>query len=198
MLLENGVDIEWRNPGGGLTALDTAVFNNQLEAAEMLISAGYTVNMADKWGHTPLYYAVENNNRDIVKLLLSNGGHEMINTPDTQGRLHLHMASSRGDEHIVRQLVTAGAHVDSLSQGKTALYTASQKGYYPIVRHLLDHGADPDVLCECGNTALHTAVSCRKVSTDIVCGLIQCGANVDIKNDWNHSPLQVGTETNAL
>ena len=48
----------------------------RLEMVEWLLAHGADVNAKDAQGDTPLHYAEEVNEKDIVELLRQNGGHE--------------------------------------------------------------------------------------------------------------------------
>jgi ankyrin repeat protein len=60
--------------GTGATPLYHACFNN-LELVKLLLANGAqeSINKADNYGNTPLYWACRKNNLDIVALLLKSG-----------------------------------------------------------------------------------------------------------------------------
>lgn len=62
-----------QNNGNGCTALRTAAIFGEYDAAKLLIDAGANVNMKDTVGKTPIDYAIENDHKDVVDLLLSSG-----------------------------------------------------------------------------------------------------------------------------
>jgi ankyrin repeat protein len=71
VLLENGQDVNAKN-NKGQTALHRAAGFGDIELIQYLISKSADVNVTDKDGVTPLYFAVKNNRREVVELL--NGG----------------------------------------------------------------------------------------------------------------------------
>ena len=79
ILLKAGAEINKGNPTtpdryGGLTSLHAAAFNGNLELTELLVESGANVNAPmDKIRVTPLIQAVEKNNLDIIRYLLSAG-----------------------------------------------------------------------------------------------------------------------------
>jgi ankyrin repeat protein len=71
MLVQAGVDPNARQ-ANGMTALMSAVFNDQVDTAKALIERGADVH-ADAKGFNALSLAVERNNPVMVKLLLAAG-----------------------------------------------------------------------------------------------------------------------------
>src|SRR5690606_29157590 len=51
------------------TSLHYAVITNHEEIVKFILELGADTNMRDSYGNTPLYYAVKNNNYNIVNLL---------------------------------------------------------------------------------------------------------------------------------
>lgn len=58
----------------GKTALHYAAAGGNTKLAEFLISNRVPVNIKDKSGHSPIYYAIESNDIEMERLLRSNGG----------------------------------------------------------------------------------------------------------------------------
>lgn len=63
---------EYRSP------LFDAVQNNDFYSVKKYINNGYAINIRDKYNNTPLTYAIQNNNYDIITLLLQNGANPLI------------------------------------------------------------------------------------------------------------------------
>lgn len=57
----------------GMTALHIAVAARNLEAVQLLIELGSSVDLVDNEQRTPLHYAAEQGYPEIVKFLLCNG-----------------------------------------------------------------------------------------------------------------------------
>ena len=58
-----------------LTPLHLCANKGRYSLAQFLISRGHDVNCYDRWGKTPLYYAINQKHYKMVKLLLK---HEAI------------------------------------------------------------------------------------------------------------------------
>uniref|UniRef100_A0A1I8H9V8 ANK_REP_REGION domain-containing protein n=1 Tax=Macrostomum lignano TaxID=282301 RepID=A0A1I8H9V8_9PLAT len=65
-----------------------------------------------------------------------------VNTPDSEQRMALHLASFRGHEKVVDTLITFGARTDALdSEGRSPLYRAVQMNRAQCARPLLKAGS---------------------------------------------------------
>jgi ankyrin repeat protein len=109
---------------------------------------------------TPLLYAVREDNREIVKLLLASGA--QINQPDANGTTALLLALIDGHIDLAQFLLERGADINSADgYGRTPLFSAidaRDAGFYAnpyagtnetnpldVIKVLLDRGAHPDV-----------------------------------------------------
>ena len=129
----------------GTTALHWAVHWNHSEAADLLIGAGAKVNVANRYGATPLWLASERGYANMVGTLLSVGA-----DPNTvalgEGESPLMAAARAGSVVTVKLLLAHGADVNAKDgwRGQTALMMAT--GHHQpnpeVVRVLLEHGAD--------------------------------------------------------
>lgn len=81
--------------------------------------------------------------------------------------------------------------------GDTPLHYAVENTHEPVVRLLLGYGADPDVQNEKGQTPLHLAVMNFYPGPEcisMVSRLLECGADVNITDKENLSPLDYALE----
>lgn len=115
-------------------ALLVAARKSDVAAVKELLAKGADVNAKTQYGATPLSYACDRGNLEIVKLLLEHGAN--VNVKDTFYKATpLTWASSKGHGEIVRALLVKGA------EGKEdALMNGVSSGYVEVVKAVLDVG----------------------------------------------------------
>ncbi len=105
-----------------------------------LVNLGIDVSLKDRFGWTPLLYAIEQRQIELVKLLIDRGANPKDRTK--QDETPLHRACYSGDKDIVCFLCEKGVDIDALNQrGQTPLMLALQARNMEIVSFLLDRGA---------------------------------------------------------
>lgn len=88
--------------------LINAIANGNLHQVKKIISVSTdNVNVKDLTGNTPLIYAAQNGNEDIVKILIDAGAD--INAQNIYNNSALVWAATWGRPHIVRILISCGA-----------------------------------------------------------------------------------------
>ena len=105
---------------------------------------------------TPLLFAIQSGNTDIVGMLIQRGA--KVNELSQMGT-PLICAACQGRTDMMRFLLARGADVNAQDvTGGTALITTIRYARSPdCVRLLLDHDADPNRKDKVGNTALTVA-----------------------------------------
>jgi ankyrin repeat protein len=97
---------------------------------------------------TPLAYAIESNNAEVVKYFIENGAD--VNLDGTSGDRHfnipehkpLHIAAEKGNKEIVELLIKNGADVNAKDAVKsTPLSIATKEGHIEIAELLIANGA---------------------------------------------------------
>ena len=183
---------------GGSTALHRALekeINPQI--AVHLIRAGANVNAEDDEKDTPLHYAVNMGNVDLVKALLKAGA-----DPDAENSKRMNalmIAVVKDDVKMIQILVSAGAAIKIPKSSKvySALHAAASHANNPeTLRQLLQAGADVNGTDEVRNTPLHYAVlravgknADAKNAMEFVKVLLGAGADPNIMNDEKKTPL---------
>ncbi|KAL3278401.1 hypothetical protein HHI36_013728 [Cryptolaemus montrouzieri] len=120
--------------------------NNRL-GVENCIKKRVIINFKDTDGRTPLHYAVNNGNINVVRALLENGA--TVTQITNKGNTPLHLASSKGYCDIIDvllQYVNVNESTDYINakttrNGTTSLHVASKNGFFDVVKSLLKHGA---------------------------------------------------------
>jgi ankyrin repeat protein len=153
----------------------------------VLLKYGLQLNAMDDSGMTPLHTLASEGKADLFcKELILMGADPNIPTRDRRDTV-LHIAVSKPDENLLRQILTSQVKLDFNAKNRndcTALYLAAINNNYDACSLLLEHIADPNVRCEAseyhpkGFTALHKASYygyCRIVKL-----LIDAGARTEI------------------
>ena len=178
-----------------------AIKNNDIIAVNNLIKEGVNPNFQDDDGYSPLHRAIENNNLDIVKALLSyNGIDKEIKLPnDTTtadgwylgGDTPLLYSAYIGNPQIVSALLDANCNIRARDDidGAMAIHIAAANGNDEVVNLLLNK--DKTLINEVDNngedTPLHWAI--MKNSDSTVELLLSQGANPNQKNSSAQTPL---------
>eukprot|EP01132_Coremiostelium_polycephalum_P003845 gene3845-4790_t len=155
-----------------------ATFDDQPLALAILQNSSVNVNLLDKHGSTPLYWACYFGHTMMVHLLLQHFASP--NLANQQGRPPIHLACHRGQLDIVRLLVQFGADYNSQDlDGVSAIHIASlDELSLPVLRYLLvDCSADLYTVDDEGETALHYAV--RQDNFNTAQFLLTCAKSIE-------------------
>jgi hypothetical protein len=131
----------------GSTSIWTAAETNDFTTvcAKIASNPGL-ISKLDAYGYSPLHYAAQQNNVEIVEYLLSKGA-----DPDaTQcGATALHRAAYAGSFESCELLLKAGANVNAIDTSykdmRTPLHKASSVGNEKVIEILLKYGADASI-----------------------------------------------------
>ena len=141
-LLDNGLDINARHQGTGMTPLILAVDFGNTEGARALVMRGADLNATDENGQRPILLALKKGRRELVELFLAKGADAGLVDPRT-GKTLLHEAALRGYSGIVEALLARGVSKDAKDQkGRTALSYALKYGNRAAAEVLRKNGVE--------------------------------------------------------
>lgn len=144
-LLSLGADPNESGPDWDTPLLIATQVNSDTPIAELLIAASADVNVVDqRYGQTPLHYAVRENNREVVRLLLHSGANS--NARSSSGDTPLQFAVAKGYPDIVELLLNSGA--DPELRNAAGIRPIDQLNACPdpeqVARVFRAHGADDE------------------------------------------------------
>lgn len=106
-LIEQGVDVEAKDPATGASALHYAVMKDKIALVGLLLARGADVNSRTKSGTTPLHTAVLYGRLEIAEFLLDKGAD--INAKSASGATPLSIANAANYQRIAKMLRNRGA-----------------------------------------------------------------------------------------
>ena len=224
---------QWHDSKEDLALIDRELFEGELmDNFVNAVKDGDTVNaknlivinpvtvFIDKYGKTPLHYAVELSDISFAKFLIANGIDKNAN--DNKQITPLYLAVYLGDKQMVEFLIKKQVNVNCVTNdGFTPLYMAILNENKYIESLLV--GAGADLKSEVGFTALHAAVINGKIqmaeywlakgakinasinptgytplhtavieqNKEMIKFLINKGADVTFKNRFGQTPLEL-------
>ncbi|MEM8718950.1 MAG: ankyrin repeat domain-containing protein [Cyanobacteria bacterium P01_G01_bin.39] len=223
LLLDRGAKVKF---GTGFRLLVDAAENSNVEIVQMIIDAGCNVNTRNYQYDTSLTAACRRGKVEVVKTLVDAGAnvnktgmHEYTPiisvfyaeiTNKFMARQGFTKAINNIEESvyaIVDILINAGAEVNCRDShhGTIPLMMAIIKNYHSVAKLLIEAGADLDLISQPdpnsffvgevkNRTALHIAVELEQINT--VRMLLEAGANSQIQNSDNQTPLDVAIVKN--
>lgn len=106
-LVEQGADIEAKDPSTGASVLHYAVMRGNPDILNWLLARGVDVNSRTKNGTTPLHTAVVYNRYEVAEMLLNRGAE--VDAKSTSGATPLAIASAAKNRVIADLLRSRGA-----------------------------------------------------------------------------------------
>lgn len=125
------------------------------ENTNFLIQNGANVNQANAFGKTPLFYAIEFNRLDIIKLLLDNGAN--VNQKYINNNEKLALSANIGSNTPYFITFCALEHTS-----KNVLMHAAAYGNIEILKLLISKGANLNAVDDLGFNALDFALAAGK------------------------------------
>ncbi|QTG98974.1 ankyrin repeat domain-containing protein [Wolbachia pipientis] len=152
--------------GRKYTPLDLLIENNREEGVKNILDnlrrerypskLPKVINTLDEYGYSPLRFAVENSNLQIVKYLVESGAD--LDIKYEKGFTPLHFAAVFGDLELARYLIDEeGVSFNVLDKyGRSPLHIASENGRIELVKYLVgEKKANLNLQDKNGMTPLH-------------------------------------------
>ncbi|WP_265029750.1 ankyrin repeat domain-containing protein [Wolbachia endosymbiont (group A) of Philonthus cognatus] len=148
---------------------------------------------------TPLHYAAQSGNEQVVKLLIEKKAN--VDTRDRVGNRPLHIAAKNGYLGIVKVLLdTNKVNVNAKTSPKykfTPLHFAARNGHLEIVNALLDKGAEVHAETKYKYTPLHLAA--ENGHFGVVSELLKNDkVNIDAETERKLTPLHLAAKNGYL
>jgi uncharacterized protein len=181
--------------------LEQAVLNNDLEAARAALDAGACADVTEEEHfYRAVFWAVHNNNSQMVKLLIENQAE--VNAEDQDGNPLLCEAVSNeagGNPEIVQMLLDAGASAQTRdASGLPPHFWAAMRGNVTVLEMLRMAGAS---LNEIDHEGMDALMHAAQQGAEQACAyLIQNGADPTRKDmsGWTASTWALAEEYQEL
>lgn len=135
--IEYGADVnESSSIKTGAKIIHKMVTTGRLNAANILIECGASINSADKMGRTPLHLAMIRNDPSMAKLLLEKGAE--IDACDHNGINSLHLSIIYQHPDITKLLIQYNANISFKDKsGMLPLHLSVSAGFLDITKLIL-------------------------------------------------------------
>ncbi len=155
-------------------------------AVELFLRAGYSVDVCDENGWTPLMIALFVGRESTARLLIQRGA--SVTATDPQGYGPMHWAALQGFAEVIDLLAERGASANAQSaKGITPLIQAAAGGHAAAVRALLNKRAAVNLSDAEGWTPLHKAVS--NGHAEVARLLLEAGADAQARHCDGLTPV---------
>jgi ankyrin repeat protein len=151
------------------------------------------INIANKKGFFPLFYAVFYNRIEMVESLLLQGAD--INKKFKDGSSFLHKAAQSGNLAMINKLLDNGAEISCNIQGFTPLHTAIFFENKDAAEQFLARGVDINNVTLLGSP-IHVAI--HKKRLDMIIMLLEKGADIKTKDKAGYTPLHRAVISSCL
>ncbi len=148
--------VDDKSPHKKVAALHSAVYQNDLEMAALLLLYQANPNITDRFGQTPIFFA---QTEGMAALLLDHNA-DVLHLSE-KGQCALHVTAGSGNRDALRFLLKKIPECIDLQDenGRTPLHVAAGKGWDHCCAALLDYGADMWVRTHKGKSAICFAES---------------------------------------
>jgi ankyrin repeat protein len=200
LLEKNGLNPQIKD-ADNTSALHWASNKGSVEMLKYLVDElKFDIYEDDGFLDYPMTTALRRDNIEGVNFFLDKGFD--IKTKMARGYSVIQMASGIGDVDLIKRLIEMGVDVNTQdNSGSTAINWAAMSGNTEIVDLLLENGAEinpkfcSETMCSDGHSPLHAAAW---GSSAMLKYLVNKGANVNIANEFGHTPLINAIRSDSL
>jgi uncharacterized protein len=213
-LLRAGANVNARTRYG-VSPIYLAAQNGSAELTRLLLDNGASANEVYREGERVLHTAARTGNPETVAVLLDAGA-EIDAREEWHDQTALMWAVAQQHAALIPLLVERGANINAISAlevwerqitdeprekwlppgGMNALMFAAREGCLSCIEPLLDAGANIDAATATGITPLLGAII--NGYYDVAWLLVQRGANVNLNDETNRSPLYAAVHFNIM
>ncbi|PVH83291.1 ankyrin [Cadophora sp. DSE1049] len=137
LLISRGLDVNQSAPGGSTPLSHVAARLRKKDEATALalylIENGASVSPKPRYNLSPLVFACESGNVDLVKELMKRMTMEEINTKSVSLGTSIYNAAFRGRAEVVKVLLDAGVDYEVMHFGETPFEAAVKEGHSDVV-----------------------------------------------------------------
>ncbi|NXQ58786.1 ANKE1 protein, partial [Anthoscopus minutus] len=181
--------INYTEPQEGYSAFHLASMKNDIEMCRFLLEHGAQPNVHDNMGCTPAMKAAELGHEVILELLAKANADMTAVDNEGKGILFYCLLPTARHSHCLQIALEYGADVNNCTTaGRSVLLQACEQAHEvkDMCLIFLEKGADPHAKDPAtGRTALMEAA--REGAADVVLGLLQRGADVNLFDFERHS-----------
>lgn len=158
LLLHEGADVNYKHAQDKEnSACHSAAWNGFCDILVLLHKAGADITARNKFGQTPLHYAVITRHFEVICLLITTLG-APVTCEDQDGWTPLHNAARLDTCEALHLLHEAGSDLNQRDhEGFSALHHACKRGALDAAKTLIAMGANIEWTTRASETALHIA-----------------------------------------
>ena len=178
-------------PGTQEGFLEAAETGNRAAVA-LFLDRGYSTEVCDNRGWTPLMMAAFNGRNEVAAMLIEHAAD--VNALDLGGNSALHWAAFGGHEGCAGLLIRHQAKIDQYNSfGWTPLIQAAARNHAGVAKLLIDAGVNLDAAADDGHTALHKAIEAEHAEMARL--LLDSGADANIRAIDGNTPQQLALKS---
>ncbi|KAL8797765.1 MAG: hypothetical protein Q9195_000117 [Heterodermia aff. obscurata] len=193
LLLEQGIETEWKEASMFATPLHLAARNGHRDICEILLNNKNhktKVNARNRFESTPLTEAARGGHMGVVKLLVARGA-DVNGSIDKQSR-----SLWRQVEFLSSSTVRAFGSLDgpTYEQQSTPIIEAARRNHADVIKYLADNKAEIEVRTLSGRNALQVAAFDGQLKS--MEALVSRHANVNSEDKWSQTALLLASWQN--